>query len=107
MGIKALEAGFSMALWDWWGQKFGRPVFELLSLKSTILPKTRYTISIGLASSGIIFFISSGYIETQTGAWNSILGVGALMILISGILKGVGASITQRIDEYSRGKIRE
>lgn len=80
------------------------------STKGTALEfkqKTRYTISIGLASSGIIFFISSGYIETQTGAWNSILGVGALMILISGILKGVGASITQRIDEYSRGKIRE
>ena len=46
-GIKALEAGFSMALWDWWGQKFGRPVFELLNLNSTILPNTSYTISIG------------------------------------------------------------
>ena len=34
MGIKALEAGFSMALWDWWGHKIGRPVFELLSLNS-------------------------------------------------------------------------
>ena len=47
MGVKALEAGFSMALWDWWGQKFGRPVFELLSLNSTLLPLTSYTISIG------------------------------------------------------------
>ena len=47
MGIKALEAGFSMALWDWWGQKIGRPVFKLLSLNSKILPHTSYTISIG------------------------------------------------------------
>ena len=47
MGIKALEAGFSMALWDWWGQKIGRPIFELLSVKSKMLPLTSYTISIG------------------------------------------------------------
>ena len=47
MGIKALEAGFSMALWDWWGQKIGRPVFELLNLNSKMLPPTSYTISIG------------------------------------------------------------
>ena len=46
-GIRALEAGFNMALWDWWGQKIGRPVFELLGLKSTMLPRTSYTISIG------------------------------------------------------------
>ena len=46
-GIKALEAGFSMALWDWWGQKIERPVFGLLSLNSTMLPCTSYTISIG------------------------------------------------------------
>ena len=44
MGIKALEAGFSMALWDWWGQKFGKPVFELLSLNSTMPPRTSYRI---------------------------------------------------------------
>ena len=47
MGIKALEAGFSMALCDWCGQKIGRPVFELLSLNSKMLPPTSYTISIG------------------------------------------------------------
>ena len=47
MGIKALEAGFSIALWDWWGQKIGRPIVELLSVKSKMLPLTNYTISIG------------------------------------------------------------
>ena len=25
-GIKSLEAAFSMALWDWWGQKQKKPV---------------------------------------------------------------------------------
>ena len=46
-GIKALEAAFSMALWDWWGQKKEKPISELLSLDCSNLPLTSYTIAIG------------------------------------------------------------
>ena len=46
-GIKALEAAFSMALWDWWGQKKQKPISELLSLDNSNLPLTSYTIAIG------------------------------------------------------------
>ena len=46
-GIKALEAAFSMALWDWWGQKKQKPISELLSIDSSNLPLTSYTIAIG------------------------------------------------------------
>ena len=46
-GIKALEAAFSMALWDWWGQKCKQPVYEILGLKNSKLPNTSFTIAIG------------------------------------------------------------
>ena len=46
-GIKALEAGFSMALWDWWGKKIGKPIFKLLNAKVNKMPLTSYTIAIG------------------------------------------------------------
>ena len=45
--IKALEAAFSMALWDWWGQKCEKPVFELLNIKTDEIPLTSFTIAIG------------------------------------------------------------
>jgi len=46
-GIRALEAGVSMALWDWWGQKLGKPIFELLNVDASRMPLTSFTISIG------------------------------------------------------------
>jgi len=46
-GIKALEAAFSMALWDWWGQKSEKPVSELLEMNSNKMPITSFTIAIG------------------------------------------------------------
>ena len=46
-GIRALEAGLSMALWDWWGQKLGKPLFELLNVDVSNMPLTSFTISIG------------------------------------------------------------
>lgn len=46
-GIKALEAAFSMALWDWWGQKCEKKVHELLDVDATKLPMTSFTIAIG------------------------------------------------------------
>ena len=46
-GLKSLEAGFSMALWDWWGQKIEKPIHELLNINAGIMPLTSYTISIG------------------------------------------------------------
>tara|TARA_Y100001970_G_C14228527_1_gene857180 strand:- start:432 stop:1463 length:1032 start_codon:yes stop_codon:yes gene_type:complete len=45
--IKALEAAFSMAIWDWWGQKKNKPVHQLLNIKGTDLPATSFTIAIG------------------------------------------------------------
>tara|TARA_Y100000590_G_C15696257_1_gene1005220 strand:- start:148 stop:1179 length:1032 start_codon:yes stop_codon:yes gene_type:complete len=46
-GIKALEAAFSMALWDWWSQTTGKSVKELLSISLNKMPLTSYTIAIG------------------------------------------------------------
>ena len=46
-GIKALEAAFSMALWDWWGQKCDQPVSELLDMNTDKMPLTSFTIAIG------------------------------------------------------------
>jgi len=46
-GIKSLEAAFSMALWDWWGQKQKKPVSELLGLDTSSMPLTSFTIAIG------------------------------------------------------------
>ena len=45
--VKALEAAFSMALWDWWGQKCEKPVFELFNMKTDEMPLTSFTIAIG------------------------------------------------------------
>ena len=46
-GVKALEAAFSMALWDWWGQKLGKPIYSLFQLGELRMPLTSYTIAIG------------------------------------------------------------
>jgi len=46
-GIKALEAAFSMMLWDWWGQKCEKRVCDLLEVKTNELPQTSFTIAIG------------------------------------------------------------
>ena len=46
-GIKSLEAGFSMALWDWWSQINDAPLYEILNYNADKLPMTSYTISIG------------------------------------------------------------
>tara|TARA_S200000501_G_scaffold53617_1_gene43730 strand:- start:1219 stop:2250 length:1032 start_codon:yes stop_codon:yes gene_type:complete len=46
-GIKSLEAAFNMAIWDWWGQKQKKPVYELFNIKVNNLPKTSFTIAIG------------------------------------------------------------
>ncbi len=46
-GIKALEAAFSMALWDWWGQKCEKPIHELLEMDTSKIPLTSFTIAIG------------------------------------------------------------
>jgi len=46
-GIKALEAAFSMALWDWWGQKCEKPIHELLEIDTSKIPLTSFTIAIG------------------------------------------------------------
>ena len=46
-GIKSLEAAFSMALWDWWGQKQKKPVSEILGLDTSSMPLTSFTIAIG------------------------------------------------------------
>ena len=45
--VKSLEAAFSMALWDWWGQKQDQPLYELLGLDMLNTPMTSYTIAIG------------------------------------------------------------
>ena len=46
-GIKSLEAAFSIALWDWWGQKQKKPVSEILGLDTSSMPLTSFTIAIG------------------------------------------------------------
>ena len=46
-GIKSLEAAFSMALWDWCGQKQKKSVSELLGLNTSSMPLTSFTIAIG------------------------------------------------------------
>ena len=46
-GIKALEAAFSMALWDWAAQKQQKSVFDLLELNTDKMPLTSFTIAIG------------------------------------------------------------
>ncbi len=46
-GIKSLEAAFNMALWDWWGKKVKKPVYEIFGLGYEIIPETSITIAIG------------------------------------------------------------
>ena len=46
-GIKALEMGINMALWDWRGKKEGKPLYQLLGIKNPNMPLTSYTIAIG------------------------------------------------------------
>ena len=46
-GIKALEMGINMALWDWRGKKEGKPLYQLLGMKTPNMPLTSYTIAIG------------------------------------------------------------
>ena len=45
--IKSLEAAFNMAIWDWWGQKKKKPIYQLLKINANKLPKTSFTIAIG------------------------------------------------------------
>ena len=45
--LKSLEVAFNMAIWDWWGQKQKKPIYELLNIDSRRLPKTSFTIAIG------------------------------------------------------------
>ena len=47
MGIHALEAAVNMAIWDWWGQKENKAVYDILNLDVRTLPRTSYTIAIG------------------------------------------------------------
>ena len=47
MGISSLEAAVNMALWDWWGQKKNKAVYDILKLNVKSLPKTSFTIAIG------------------------------------------------------------
>lgn len=44
--LKSLEAAFSMALWDWWGQKKGETVCNMLKADKNNIPPTSYTIGI-------------------------------------------------------------
>ena len=46
-GIKSLEAAFSIALWDWWGQKLKHPVHKLFNSRIDNLPPTSFTLAIG------------------------------------------------------------
>ena len=46
-GISSLEAAVNMAIWDWWGQKENKAVYDILKLNVKTLPKTSYTIAIG------------------------------------------------------------
>ena len=45
--IKALEAAFSMALWDWWGKKQKKSVSEIFKININNSPPTSFTIAIG------------------------------------------------------------
>ncbi len=47
MGISSLEAAVNMAIWDWWGQKENKALYEILKLNVKLLPKTSFTIAIG------------------------------------------------------------
>ena len=45
-GIKSLEAGFNMAILDWWGQKTNKTVSSLLDVSRSLIPSTSFTIGI-------------------------------------------------------------
>mgnify|MGYP003313423419 CR=1 FL=1 len=44
--IKSLEAAFSMAIWDLWGQKKNETVFNMLGADKKTVHPTSYTIGI-------------------------------------------------------------
>ena len=44
--IKSLEAAFSMALWDWWSQRKGKTVYNMLGADKKNISPTSYTIGI-------------------------------------------------------------
>ncbi len=46
-GVKSLEAALDMALWDWWGQKHGQSVYQLMGSDPKNAPLTSYTIALG------------------------------------------------------------
>ena len=46
-GIRSLEAAVNMATWDWWSQKLGCHIHELISVDVKNMPKTSFTIAIG------------------------------------------------------------
>ena len=47
MGVSSLEAAANMAIWDWYGQKENKAVYDILEFDVRTLPKTSYTIAIG------------------------------------------------------------
>jgi len=47
MGVSSLEAAANMAIWDWYGQKENKAVYDILEFNVRTLPKTSYTIAIG------------------------------------------------------------
>ena len=44
--VKSLEAAFSMALWDWWSQRKGKTVYNMLGADKKNISPTSYTIGI-------------------------------------------------------------
>ncbi len=46
-GIKSLEAAFSMAVLDWWGQKIGKSIGDLFNVPREPSIRTSFTIAIG------------------------------------------------------------
>ncbi len=47
MGVRSLEAAANMAIWDWYGQKENKAVYDILKFNVRTLPRTSYTIAIG------------------------------------------------------------
>ncbi|RMF07795.1 MAG: dipeptide epimerase [Candidatus Neomarinimicrobiota bacterium] len=46
-GIHSLKAALDTALWDWWAQKQGRPLYELFHSRPDQAPCSSFTIAIG------------------------------------------------------------
>tara|TARA_B100000212_G_C27357625_1_gene526598 strand:- start:633 stop:1667 length:1035 start_codon:yes stop_codon:yes gene_type:complete len=47
MGLKSLEMGLNMAIWDWKGKINKSPIYELIGSNNYKMPLTSYTIAIG------------------------------------------------------------